>query len=830
MFDSKSISRREFLKTTALITASTLSSGAISVVQTVPSDGSTRGGHRLIEGWEYHQGSLGGAWDVWPQDRNNDVSWQAVQVPHCFNARDAVDPDMPYYQGHGWYRIKLRPRNPFPDGRVLLHLEGAGQKSEIFVGLDRVGRHAGGYDEFIVDITESVAKTLKNPGVKGEAPVAILCDNSRDADLVPSALNDFTRYGGLYRHVNLLYMPVLYLERLHVDVAVRPGQPAQVVVKGRLSNPASLHEDVQIQVRVFDPGGSILHTFSAQVPVWTGDQEISTFEVKIPQLWSPNRPSLYRCEVKLTSRHGEMSITERFGFRYFEFVAHGPFKLNGERLLLRGTSRHEDHAQFGAAMPDDLIRKEMQLIKDLGANFIRLGHHQQSRAVLDLCDALGILVWEEIPWSRGGSGGERYQEHVRDMLRSMIDQHYNHPSIIVWGLGNENDFPGDFPDLSRDRIRSFTKVLNDQAHALDSSRKTGIRRCDFCKDIVDVYSPSLWPGRNHSRYTEYKELCRKEMEDVDHFLHLEWGGESHARRHSEDIDRLLAKAVTRQGSAPELDDLLNGGHIWDTTDESSETYMCNVFDWHLKEQETMPWLTGSTQWIFKDFASPLRPSTPVPYVNQMGLVERDLALKESYYVFQSYWSEMPMVHIYGHTWPIRWGSQDEQKLIKVYSNCERAELFFNGVSQGVKRRNSQDFPAAGLRWLVKMRAGENHLRVVALKNGRIISDEVRFLYQTEKWEQPVRLDLRETERMNQIVTLEARVFDKNNVLCLDARNSIRFGVAGDGVLLDNLGTSTSSRSVQLYNGRAMIKLSTNRGKSVASVTSIGLQTAFVTVE
>jgi beta-galactosidase len=213
----------------------------------------------------------------------------------------------------------------------------------------------------------------------------------------------------------------------------------------------------------------------------------------------------------------------------------------------------------------------------------------------------------------------------------------------------------------------------------------------------------------------------------------------------------------------------------------------------------------------------------------MGLVERDLVLKESYYVFQSYWSDRPMVHIYGHSWSVRWGDQDELKLVKVYSNCETAELFLNGVSQGVKKRNSQDFPAAGLHWVVRIRAGENHLRALALKNSRSISDEVRFLYQTEKWGQPARLDLRETERMNQIVTLEARVFDTNKVFCPDARNPIRFGITGDGVLLDNLGTCTGSRSVQLYNGRATIKLSTNRGKSVASVTSNGLQTAFLIV-
>ena len=120
-------------------------------------------------------------------------------------------------------------------------------------------------------------------------------------------------------------------------------------------------------------------------------------------------------------------------------------------------------------------------------------------------------------------------------------------------------------------------------------------------------------------------------------------------------------------------------------------------------------------------------------MNQKGLVERDLTPKEGYYVFQSYWTEKPMAHIYGHTWPIRWGAKDEKKLVKVYSNCPSAELFLNGASCGVKQRHSQNFPAAGLRWEVQFREGENQVRVVARKGGAEVTDEVRFQYQTAKW-------------------------------------------------------------------------------------------------
>jgi beta-galactosidase len=826
MSNPSGITRRDLLKSAALAGVAALARQPVA--QTLFNQGTAGTSVRLTEGWEYYGGGLAGAMEVWRSDKA-DIDWRPVQLPHCFNARDAVDPDDTYYKGPGWYRSKLKILNPFPGGRSLLHFEGAGQKSEVFINLDKVGHHIGGYDEFVVDISDAAAKVLNTPHANGEVPVAVLCDNSRDLDLIPSSLSDFVRYGGLYRPVNLVYVPAISPERIHIDAVAQPGKPAKVSVKAKLFNPGSLIDTTNVQVRIFDPGGSIVYNNSRDLPAWSGETELASFEVSIPQLWSPARPVLYRCDVKLSSRHGTMSISERFGFRYFEFLIHGPFKLNGERLLLRGTQRHEDGASVGAAMPDEAVRKEMKLIKDMGANFIRLAHYQQSRTVLGLCDELGLLVWEEIPWGRGGVGGERSRQQVKDMLHAMINQHYNHPSVIIWGLGNEIDQAGDFPMSDKDKIREFVKELNGQAHALDPLRKTALRRCDFCKDIVDIYSPSIWAGWYQGRYTDYKDRSKKELEEVDHFLHIEWGGESHARRHAEQTDRFIAKVLAGEtADSRELDYLLTGGQDHAATaGDWSETYVCNLFDWHLKEQETMPWLTGTAQWIFKDFASPLRAGNPIPRVNQKGLVERDCTPKEAYYVFQSYWAETPMIHIYGHTWPVRWGDLDEQKLVKVYSNCQTVELFVNDKSCGSKKRASEDFPAAGLHWLVNFKAGENDLRAVGRKNGETVTDEIHFQYHTGKWGKPAGFELKKNAEQGQTAMVEAKLVDANGVLCLDARTLIRFGITGDGTLLDNAGTSTGSRCLELYNGRAEITLRLNNGKSVVTVSSKGLPTAFL---
>jgi beta-galactosidase len=791
---------------------------------------------RLNDNWKFVRGDLGGVWEaVRPVKAGNPESlplWENVTLPHCFNATDAVDPDINYYQGPGWYTNQINIKNPYPNGRTLLHFEGAGQKTEVFIYLTKVGSHVGGYNEWTVDITDAVKNFLQDKTVadpfKGKVPVSIRCDNARDLEMIPSDLSDFNLYGGMYRYLNLVYVPSLSIERVTVNASVdAKGTEGKYDLTLKLLNKSNASK-ANLKIEITDPSGNVITTDNLDNLTTTSDLKIPTKTILKPALWSPSQPALFTATIAISSETGTQTIREKFGFRHFEFKDHGPFFLNGSRLLIRGTHRHEDHAGVAAAMTEAMIRTEMIMMKEMGVNFIRLGHYQQSRIVLNLCDSLGIMVWEEIPWCRGGLGGDRYKQQAREMLTDMIGQHRNHPSVIIWGLGNENDWPGDFPEFDKDKIRAFMSELNSLSHRLDPSRMTAIRRCDFCKDIPDVYSPSIWAGWYRGIYTEYRETTEKEITGVKHFLHAEWGGDSHAGRHAENPDKVLQQIKTGGGSDERLGDaaLVGGAARASKDGDWSESYICNLIDWHLKEQENLPQLTGSAYWPFKDFSTPIRPENPVPYMNQKGVIERDFTKKESFYVFQSWWTEKPMAHIYGHTWPVRWGEPGEEKMVKVYSNCEEAELFLNGKNQGVKKRNSQDFPAAGLRWNVIFKEGENALKVIARKGKITVTDEIKQAYQTDKWGAPAKMDLRKIAQEGDIATLEVKLFDAKNVLCLDARNQVTFGLTGDGKLIDNQGTSSGSRSVELYSGRAVIRVILHGGKSVASVKSKGLPTAF----
>jgi beta-galactosidase len=836
-------SRRQFLKASASAAASlSLSRSALGAsLARLAADptSSPQTSARLYSGWEFLRESLGGPWEIWHSKEI--ATWQSIAMPHCFNAHDGCDPDTPAYRGPGWYRTHLAIANPYPNGRTLLHFEGAGQTTTVYVGDKVVGHHTGGYDEFAFDITEAIqnlpapasSDSKRKEMLPSAVPIAILCDNSRDLDRMPSDLSDFTLYGGLYRHVNLLYAPAISLETVHVKTSLAsPKSPAEVEVVASLYNPSNGNEPVTIALEISDSKGHIVHTAKQTLKPWAETKSITSFTLHASELWSPSSPNLYECRIAFSTAGGEYKSRETFGIRHTEWVDHGPFKLNGERLLLRGTHRHEDHAGYAAAMPDDLIEQEMKLIKEMGANFIRLAHYQQSRRVLDLCDRLGILVWEEIPWCRGGIGNDIFQEMGRRTLRNMIAQHYNHPSVLLWGLGNENDWPTEYPEVNQQKIRAYLTELRDLSHQLDPSRMTTIRRCDFARDIPDVYSPSIWAGWYSGTYPEYQKSLETQRERVKHLFHAEWGADSHAGRHSENPDKILSEIATGHGTDERgLAYLNTGGEARVSKDgDWSETYACNLFDWHLKVQETLDWFTGSAQWVFKDFTTPLRVENPVPRVNQKGLVTRDLQKKEAYYVFQSYWTDHPMARIYGHSWPVRWGADGEKKMVKVYSNCETAELFVNGTSVGVKKRDSQNFPAAGLRWVVPFVEGRNKLRVIARRGSVTANDELEFIYQTKVWGTPALFMLTELHRGTGKVTLEARLYDAQGVLCLDARNRVRFTISGNGALIDNLGTPTGSRVVELCNGRTEISLMHQVGdQTTVGISSKGLPTAFCAV-
>ena len=731
-------------------------------------------------------------------------AWQRVDLPHSWNALDTMEPDHKghYRRGVGAYVCSYQPP-PLPAGhRLWLEIEAASQKAQVFLGQKEIGRHAGGYTAFTLELPARLERAQ---------PLLIQVDNRPDPDLIPSDMSDFFLYGGLTRNIWLYTTGPARLKHLFFDM-----DAAQEV--GTLNLRGSIlgdGDDLRLDVHLLDPAGE--EVWRLEQRILSKDFHLALPRVPHPQLWSPERPVRYTAKLRLLSGHHVWDeVHTRLGFRFFDFPEGGPFYLNGQRLLLCGTHRHEDWAGYASAMPEPFIRHELKMIRDAGFNFIRLGHYPQAPAVLDACDELGLLVWEELPWCRGGVGGPNFREQTRSMLREMIQQHYNHPSIIFWGLGNELDWESEHPESDDAQVLAFLQALHHLAHQLDPHRLTVLRRFEPGAAVVDVYSPSIWSGWYRGRYEDYERVITAATARYPRLIHAEWGGDSHPGRHNsgphmpqEALDFLAHELDHSETPGLALSD--QGPYRPSRDSDWSESYMLDVMEWHLQVQSRFSHLAGTLQWIFKDFGTPLRPENPVPYVNQKGLVDRAGRPKDLYYLFRAYQTSTPTCYIESPTWPVRVGSPDEPQRIRVYANCPRVELFLNGVSQGKKQRDTQAFPAAGLVWWAKMCLGENTIRAVGhCEDGSIIEhtihqtlipgstgDPAGWAHQVEQMPHP--LDKGDALRVT------VQMVDAAGRPVVDQERRVKFYTPAPGWLL-NLGIPDASRVVETANGRAAILL------------------------
>jgi len=728
-------------------------------------------------------------------------TWQKINLPHTWNAFDATDNVPGYRRDASWYQKLLFIPKLSNDQRLILYFEGVNIKSEVFVNGEKAGEHIGGYLGFEIDITPFVKFGEMNE-------IHVRADNSYDPNVVPSQKSDFFIFGGISRDVWLKVLPVEHLQRIKVSTPNVSKTEARTNVTVKLANFSSKTRRLTLETEVFDKDGNAVLRSDKKLKLNSGisEIEINLHRLKNPHLWSPDLPNLYTVEVRLMNDKNIIdSITEKFGYRWFEFKKQGPFILNGERLLLRGTHRHEEWAGLGNALPNELHRKDMQMIKEMGANFVRLAHYPQDPEVYRACDELGLLVWDEVPWCRGGMGGEAWKQNTKKMLKEMIDQNFNHPSIILWSLGNELYWLPDFQDGGNvDSLRVFLTEMNDLAHELDPSRMTATRKFYEGADIVDVFSPSIWAGWYSGVYKNFEKAISKSRDEYKRFFHAEYGGSSHLGRHvenpitgdgiinpegwEENINQVKVKNISKYGD-------------W------SENYIVDLFDWHLHVSEKLDWFTGNAQWAFKDFGTPLRPENAIPYINQKGLVDRAGNPKDAYYVFKSYWTTSPeFCYIESHTWTERRGPRDEPREVCVYSNSSVVELILNGQSQGKKTRDVRQFPACGLNWNVLFGEGENELIAMGYNaQGISCNDTLVINYSSEKPGKPDRIELSYCRHSNGNLLIEALVVDENGRRCLDYNKCLYFSSDGTGKLLSNYGTNTRSDIIEAASGRAAIE-------------------------
>jgi len=636
-----------------------------------------------------------------------DEAWHDVILPHTWNALDTMrlDPPMHYRRGSGTYILDFVPPEGAQGKRLWLEFGAVAQRGWVYFDDNLVAEHHGGYTAFTVEI----------PNRAGQ--LRVIADNSPDPDLIPSDMSDFFLYGGITRPVYLYTTGANCIDHLLVDLNVT-AELAQMRLRGRLCEPN--HEPLSLNVVLTDQQETSV-IFECTHVLKARSWRLQLPDLVEPRLWSPAAPHLYRLSVQLLQDNELLDeYSTHLGFRWFEFFEYGPFHLNGQRLLLRGTHRHDDWAGHGAAVPHHLVEQELQQIKEAGFNFIRLGHYPQDDYTLYLCDKLGLIVWEELPWCRGGVGGEVFKQHARTMLREMITQHYNHPSVVFWGLGNELDWESEHPDSTDQAVAAFLRELHNTAKALDPRRLTALRRFEIGSEIVDVYSPSIWSGWYRGLYVDYEAVLRQAMQRYPRMLHIEWGGDSHVGRHNDGphIQTNVASGHDH-GEVPGTATSQQGFARYSRDGDWSESYVIALMSHHLAVQSRLPDFAGSAQWIFKDFGTPLRPENPIPFVNQKGLVKRDGQPKDVYYVFKAFQVDQPQVHIESSAWPTRVVSTSGQTRVRVITNCDMAELFIDDTSCGCQPRQKASAPAELLIWELTLSPGMHTMKAVGINAGTV---------------------------------------------------------------------------------------------------------------
>ena len=730
------------------------------------------------------------------------TQWQNIELPHTWNATDTVDATPGYRRDASWYKktLKLPALSKASKTRYQLYFEGVNMEAEVYINGHKAAEHIGGYIGFNVEITPYLAKS-------GHNEIMVRATNSYNPDLIPSQKADFFIHGGITRDVWLKTLPENFIDYVQIDTPTVSKSIAETSISTEIS--VINGQNAQLRYSLVNPQNEEITSEVQSVVLKKGLQTIkhSLAALSNPQLWSPEHPNLYRVNVSLLSAKGEVlqTVANTIGYRWFEMRANKGFFVNGEKMLIRGTHRHEEHAGVGAAMSNAMHRKDMQQIKDMGANFVRLGHYPQDPEIYRAANELGLVIWDELPWCRGGMGDEQWQQNTESLLLSQIKQNRNNPSIAFWSLGNEMYWEEDFPGGGdAEKITPYLMKLNAIAKKLDPSRLTTIRKYYPGAEVVDAFSPSIWAGWYGGAYGQYGEAIASSMKKYPTFLHMEYGASSHVGRHQEN-------PITKEGmkgAQVSVAEAMNQAIVQSVAKDSdwNENYAVDLFDWHTIVAENTENFAGNAQWAFKDFGTPLRPENPIPYMNQKGLVDRNGQPKDAYYVFASHWSKKPFCYIESKTWTHRNGPKSGRK-VNVFCNTERAELFLNGKSLGAKTKDNKIFPAGGLVWHVPFIDGENTLIVKGETGEKVkVSDSLTVNYLIGKhgvFDQ-IKLSAKLLPNGNQLIEAEAVDASGNRVLSYNKRSYFS-NMTSHGQLLENLGTPSGSSIIEMANGYASIE-------------------------
>ena len=558
-----------------------------------------------------------------------------VDVPHTWNNIDGQDGGNDYWRGTCHYR-KTFPKPDFDPAsqRVYLEFRGVNASADVTLNGKQIMTHDGGYSTFRADVTDVLTD---------ENALAVAVDNSVNDRVYPQKA-DFTFYGGIYRDVLLVVV-----NKDHFDMDYWGGSGLKITPKVE-------GKDGKVQVETFHKaeGAKVLVRLLDADGKAVAEEEGTDVTLTIPNvhLWDGVKdPYLYSCEADLTVDGKAVDqVTSTFGVRSFHVDPDKGFFLNGRPYPLHGVSRHQDWKGIGNAITKEHHDKDMELIREMGVNTIRLAHYQHDQYFYDLCDKYGMVVWAEIPYISEHMPNGR--ENTITQMKELIVQNYNHPCIVTWGLSNEITIS---TKDKKDMLDNH-HVLNDLVHKMDPTRPTTLACYAMCgpfnkvahiSDLVSwnlylgwyvpgLFLNDLWIDFFHWKYPKRP------------LGYSEYGCEAMTNLHS---------------SKPKRED-------------QTEEYQCVYHEYLLKCFEKRPFMWATHVWNMFDFAADARDQGGEPGMNHKGLVTFDRKTKkDSFYLYKAWWSDEPFVHICSKRYVDR---NETTTNVKVYSNQKTVALYANG--------------------------------------------------------------------------------------------------------------------------------------------------------
>ena len=681
----------------------------------------------MNDGWKFHPGGFAFAQRAHIKDFPVPVDdlWEKVSLPHTWNASDPFDDSESYMRGIGWYRKNFKLDSSYLDRKVYLFFEGANQRTDVYVNGAFAGSHRGGYSAFTIDITKYI--------VVGEMNLlAVKVDNSHDNTIPPLSVG-YGLYGGIYRDLWLKSTNPIHIGMLNygssgvfVQTPVVSRDMATVRVNGDLVNETVYETMILIKHTVLDPKGNTLCSVEKTKNLNPGEHFYFTsadMEVLSPALWTPETPSLYTVKTEVFSGgHVVDEVSSPLGFRWYSFDPDNGFFLNGSKYILKGTNRHQDYEGLGSALPNSLHLKDLEWIKKMGANFLRLAHYPQDPVILETADKLGLLIWEEIPVINYVNRSEEFRSNTRIMLKEMIRQHYNHPCIILWGTCNEiflwneaGERAGKITDEEYKKwVHGFVHELDSLARAEDPYRWTTLAMHvsdDYHNSGIDtlpmVSSYNIyegWYGGTFDGFGKIMDRLHKQDPRLNIFI-SEYGAGSDGRINSTNPQRF----------------------------DFSGNWQRLFHENYIRQINERPWLSGTAVWNQFDFSQP-HTGGSIQHINQKGLQAWNREPKDSYYLYKANWSEEPVLYIASREWKKRFGiksvtgrfaeNNSNHQPVDVYTNLKKVELYCNGKSLGTRDPDS----TGKITWLVEFTEGENRIYVKALIEKELIEDFLTLEY------------------------------------------------------------------------------------------------------